>query len=80
MPVVTPVRTYLTSYFTELLQPKQPTAVTGKKNQDRIRPNYYGEALTRDEVFDRIQEAEDKKKQEAEEKKKRKERKEKQAS
>lgn len=72
-PVETPIRTYLTGYFTELLQPKQP-AVSGKR-QDRIRPVYYGEALTRDEVFERIQEAEDKKKRAAEEKKGRKGRK-----
>ena len=53
-PAETPIRTHLTSYFTDLLKPKQPEDM-GKKCRQRVRPAYYGEALTKDEVFEQIQ-------------------------
>lgn len=70
----TPVRTYLTGYFTELLKPKADKNPSASKNPgQRVRPAYHGEALTQDEIFSRIQEAEEEKQKKKEEQQKKKE-------
>ena len=46
---VTLVRTYLTGYFTAVLQPKQREP--RKQPRQRMKPSFHGEVLTQDEIF-----------------------------
>ena len=50
----TPVRTELRSYFATFIQPKQTEKQKARRR--RIKTNNYGEALTNDEAFERLQE------------------------
>ena len=58
---VTPVRMHVVAFFTQHLQGE---AQKGKKDTRRLKPRYYGEVLTRDEIISRMEkdEAEKKKK------------------
>ena len=64
---VTPIRLHLKGYFTQLLQKNKQ----GRKrvvNKQKHKPQFYGEALTMDDFYEKIGEAE-RKKQEEEKKK-----------
>lgn len=50
---LTPVRPHLTLHFQNLLQ--QKNAAKGANTRKRIKPQYYGEALTTDAVYERLQ-------------------------
>ena len=52
---ITPVRLHVVAYFSQHLQ-KQGTVHA--KDKRKVKPQYYGEALTRDEMVERIEEAE----------------------
>ena len=64
---MTPVRLHVVAYFSRHLEGMRPPP-RGKK---RVKPQFYGEALTSDEVFGRIEEAEQAKAKAIEEKKER---------
>ena len=49
---ITPIRLYLKGYFAQLLQRKKSKAVSTEKS--RVKPRFYGEALTVDEVYERM--------------------------
>ena len=49
----TPMRFYLRGYFTKLLQKKREKPV-GTKSKQKVKPRFYGEALTLDEVAERF--------------------------
>ena len=51
---LTPMRPHLTLHFQKLLQ--QKNASKGTKARKRVQSQYYGEALTSDEVMERMQE------------------------
>ena len=53
-PTVTPIRMYLTVYFSNLLQPEQPEVDAAKASRSRLCPAYHGEALTYDELVECI--------------------------
>ena len=52
---ITPVRLHVVAYFSQHLQ-KQDTVHA--KDKRKVKPQYYGEALTRDEMIERIEDAE----------------------
>ena len=58
----TPIRFQLRGYFAQLLQAKEP----GSKSTDKwkVKPKFYGEALTTDDVFQRFEEEETRKEEE----------------
>lgn len=49
---LTPMRPHLTLHFKKLLQKKN--AAKGTNSRKRVKPQYYGEALTSDKVFKRL--------------------------
>ena len=49
---LTPMRPHLTLHFEKLLQKKN--AAKGTNSRKRVKPQYYGEALTSDKVFKRL--------------------------
>ena len=57
---LTPMRPHLTLHFEKLLQKKH--AGKGEGRRKRVKPSYYGEALTSDEVFERVKADEARKK------------------
>ena len=61
---VTPIQLQLKGYFAKLLTAKKPSAKSTDKR--RVKPNFYGEALTTDDVYQRLEKEE----KEKEEKKK----------
>ena len=66
---VTPIRLHLRGYFTNVLQKNKQTR-SRPIDKRKVKPQFYGEALTVDEVFKRMEEDEKEKKATAEEKKK----------
>ena len=66
---VTPIRLYLKGYFTKVLQ-QNKQAKSRKVDKRRVKPRFYGEALTTDDVYERVLAEEAAKKEEAEKKKK----------
>lgn len=54
---------HLTLHFEKLLQKKN--AAKGTNSRKRVKPQYYGEALTSDEVFQRLQDDEESRKRPA---------------
>ena len=52
---MTPVRLYVVAYFSHHLQTQNKEHV---KDNRRVKPKYYGEALTRDEIMERMEEEE----------------------
>ena len=61
--VVTPIRLHLKGYFTHILQKNKE----GRKravNKQKHKPQFYGEALTMDEFYEKVVEAEQKKQEE----------------
>ena len=50
---LTPMRPHLTLHFEKLLQKKN--AAKGTNSRKRVKPKYYGESLTSNEVFERLQ-------------------------
>ena len=56
---LTPMRPHLTLHFQNLLQQKNASKTTN--NRKRVKSKYYGEALTSDEVFERLQAEEENK-------------------
>ena len=64
---MTPVRLHVVAYFSRHLEWKKQAP----KNSKRIKPTFFGEAFTKDEVFARIEEAERAKEKEKEEKEQR---------
>ncbi len=68
---MTPVRLNVVAYFSRHLEGKKQAP----RNNKRVKPRFYGEALTKDEVFVRIEETERAKEKEAEEKRERQKRK-----
>ncbi len=67
---MTPVRLNVVAYFSRHLEGKKQAT-----RNKRVKPRFYGEALTKDEVFVRIEETEKPKEKEAKEKRKRQKRK-----
>ena len=65
---VTPIRIHLRGYFTKLLQ-KNKQKRSQRVDQRKVKPHFYGEALTVDEVYERMVAEEEEKKREAESKK-----------
>ena len=57
---ITPVRLHLRGYFTEVLQ-KNRQQRTRQMDKRKVRPKFYGEALTLDEVHERLLMEEEKK-------------------
>lgn len=52
---VTPIRLHLRGYFSQLIHKnKQSRCQQDKAGKRRIKPKFYGEALTTDEIYDRI--------------------------
>lgn len=51
---LTPMRPHLTLHFEKLLQ-KKNAVKKGTSSRKRVKPQYYGEALTSDEVFHRLE-------------------------
>ena len=66
----TPMRFYLRGYFTKLLQKKREKPV-GTKSKQKVKPRFYGEALTLDEVAERFAAEEAQKSEQKKSKKKR---------
>ena len=61
--VVTPIRLHLKGYFTHILQKNKE----GRKravNKQKHKPQFYGEALTMDDFYEKVVEAEQKKQEE----------------
>ena len=54
--LITPVRLHVVGYISHHLQVKKPSQT--QRSKKCVKPKFYGESLTADEVFDRIQEAE----------------------
>lgn len=50
---VTPVRVYLRKYFAQLIGSRRVQKKTGRR---KVKPVYSGEALTSDEIFERLEE------------------------
>ena len=63
---VTPVRLHVVAYFSKHLEGKKPQVTKDKR---RVKPKFYGEALTKDDIFERIEEEEREKERIAQEKK-----------
>ena len=61
---ITPVRLHVVTYFTNHFQQRNATQLA--KDNRRVQPQYYGEALTRDEVLDRIEDSEREKREKEE--------------
>ena len=55
---MTPVHLHVVAYFTKYLQGKQKE---GRKDTRRLKPKFYGEVLTRDEIIERMEEEKRKK-------------------
>lgn len=55
---MTPVHLHVTAYFTKFFSSKP---AENPRDNRRIQPNYYGEALTRDEVIERLEKKEEEK-------------------
>ena len=68
--LMTPVRLHVVGYFSRHLQVKNPSQT--QRSKKCVKPKFYGESLTADEVFVRIQEAETAKLKTLEEKEQRK--------
>ena len=64
---VTPIRMHLKGYFTKVLQ-KNRQARNPKVDKRKVKPKFYGEALTADDVYERMLQEEEEKKRVAEEK------------
>ena len=62
---MTPMRLHVVAYFAQQFEGKKPA---GKPSTRRVRPQFYGEALTRDEVYTRLEEEEKMRMKKAEEK------------
>ena len=60
---ITPIRLELKGYFSKLLQKKQAHKAVDKQ---KVKPKFYGEAVTLDEVYDRLVDEEVKKKEKEE--------------
>ena len=58
----TPIRFQLRGYFAQLLQAKKPSSKSTDKR--KVKPKFYGEALTTDDVFQRFEEEETRKEEE----------------
>ena len=71
---ITPIRLELKGYFSNLLQKKQAHKAVDKQ---KVKPKFYGEAVTLDKVYDRLVDEEEAKKKEKEEKQREKEEKQK---
>lgn len=56
---MTPIRMHVVAYFTQHLQKEIQQR---PKDKRRLKPRYYGEALTRDEIIERMEEEEQEKK------------------
>ena len=69
--VVTPIRLYLRGYFSKLLKDNKPCRHGGPASKYKTKPRFYGEALTLDDVYERMEEEEREKKQLALEKEQR---------
>ena len=61
---LTPMRPHLTLHFQKLLQRKNAEKVSNGKRK-RVKPRYYGEALTNGDMYQRLQDEEDMRKQPA---------------
>ena len=61
---MTPVRLHVVAYFSRHLEGKRPAP----RDQRRVKPQFYGEALTGDEVFVRLEKAEQERAQKIQEK------------
>ena len=59
---ITPVRLHVVAYFTHHLQKQNKSKA---KDNQRVKPRYYGEALTRDEIVQRLEENEKQKREKA---------------
>ena len=55
---MTPVQLHVVAYFSHHLQGKKSQ---GQRNKKRVKPRFYGEALTSDDIFRRIEEEESEK-------------------
>ena len=66
---VTPVRLQLTGYFSQLIKKNKENTTKARPDKRKVKPRFYGEALTLDEVYERLREEE----REKEEQKKQKE-------
>ena len=64
---VTPIKLHLRGYFAKILHKNKETRKR-TENKQKIKPQFYGEALTTDDFFERVRE-EEKRKKEAEQKK-----------
>ena len=71
---VTPVRLQLTGYFSQLIKKNKENTTKARPDKCKVKPRFYGEALTLDEVYERLREEErekeEQKKQEEAKKKK----------
>ena len=57
---VTPIRRHLRGYFSQLIHKnKQSRCQHNKAGKLRIKPKFYGEALTTDDIYDRIKNKKD---------------------
>ena len=65
---ITPIKLHLRGYLAKILH-KNKEARKRTENKQKVKPQFYGEALTMDDFFERVME-EEKKKKEAEQKKK----------
>jgi len=66
---MTPIRLHVVAYFSRHLQTQNKGHV---KDNRRVKPKYYGEALTRDEVMERMEEEEREKREKEREKREKK--------
>lgn len=53
---MTPIQLHVVAYFSNFLQ--KQNAKKPKSSNQRVKPNNYGEALTRDEILERIEDEE----------------------
>ena len=63
---MTPMQLHVVAYFSKYLQKQNANKL--KSSNKRIKPHYYGEALTREEIIERLEDEEREKREKKERK------------